>query len=84
MPKRVRNYANEYARRKERAIREGYKGYHQKRTTRVHIKAMVQHFSDRIDTSGYNLESWDWDEMSEADPEYWIWFRVNYGEGTAT
>lgn len=76
MPKRVRDHKAIYARRKERAIREGYKGYHQKRKTHEHVVKMVEHFMNRIDTTGY-----DWDDLSVNDPEYWIWFRVNYGEG---
>lgn len=79
MPKRARDYRAEYARRTARAKREGYTGYNQKRKTHVYVHEMTQRFMDRIDTEGF-----DFTQLDSDDPEYWIWFRVNYGQGTGT
>lgn len=80
MPKRQRDYKAEYARRTARAKREGFTGYAQKRKVTGHIRQMIEHFNQRIDTEGFDFETM----FDSDDPEYWIWFRVNYGQGVQT
>lgn len=82
MPKRVRDYKAEYAARTRKAKKQGYTGYSQKRKVRRYTRELTQRFMDRIDTEGFNLA--DLLDEGQDNPEYWIWFRVNYGQGPAT
>lgn len=78
-PRGQRDYKAEYARRTARAKQEGYKGYSQKRIVNEYVQRITDRFMARIDMSDF-----DFSQLDSDDPEYWIWFRVNYGQGTGT
>lgn len=76
--KRIRDHAAIYARRKARAQARGYTGYYQRRKVSEYNQEWIDRMFERMDTEGY-----DWADLDQDDPTYWIWFRVNYGKGTA-
>lgn len=70
--------AQYYRNRVTKAQKQGYTGYYEKRKVNEYTADLVNRLMDRIDTSDY-----DWSNLDEDDPIYWIWFRVNYNkEGT--
>jgi len=80
MAKRKRDYAGEYAKRKQRAINRGYTGYNQQRISRRISHRLVDRMIDRMTFD----PDYDWSNLDENNPEYWIWFRIEYNkEGTA-
>ena len=65
-----------YARRKQRAINRGYTGYNQQRISRRISRRLVDRMIERMTFD----PDYDWTNLDQDDPEYWIWFRIEYNK----
>jgi ribosomal protein L15E len=79
--KRQRDYKAEYARRSERAKRQGYSGYSQKRSVQIKAKVFSERLAERLEALGDYFE----DESDLYDDSYfWEAFRGYYAKGTTS
>ena len=95
MPKRVRDYAKERARRDAKYQALGYKSYNKFETERRNKKAKTQGFKNAyrkrkaltlaeklvqaLDAKGVAYD----DKLTPDDPVFWSWFRMLYSRQTA-
>lgn len=80
MAKRQRNYKAEYARRTERAKREGFASYEHKRRIQIRAKVWTEKMAERL--AEYVPDYFDDDTDLFDDSYFWEAFRNYYAKGT--